>query len=80
MGNWMMYWMMAPFAVLWLALIVGVLAAIVFAVVWAVRRSGQADHPTESPLAILERRYARGELSREQFGEMKRELTHAETP
>lgn len=54
-------WMMVPFIIL----IVGIIAAIVFAIVWAVRRSSQPAPPAEPPLAILERRYARGEISRE---------------
>lgn len=71
MGNWMMFWMMAPFALL----IVGTIVVIVFAIVWAFRRSNQAAPPAETPLAILERRYAREEISREQFEEMKRYLS-----
>ncbi len=71
MGNWMMFWMMAPFAIL----IVGIIVAIVFAIAWAVHRANQPAPPAETPLAILVRRYARGEISREQLEEMKRYLS-----
>lgn len=46
-------------------LVVGIIAA-----VWWFRRS-----QVQTPLEILERRYARGELSPEQFASMKQHLT-----
>jgi uncharacterized membrane protein len=36
--------------------------------------SRDGDGQTDSPLAILEKRYARGEIDREEFLEKKREL------
>jgi putative membrane protein len=53
-----------------------VLAAIVVGVVFLVRgvaRRGWTGH-SESALEILQKRYARGEISKEQFEEMKRNL------
>ena len=53
-----------------------VFAAIVVGIVFLVRgigRRGWTGH-SESPLEILERRYARGEITREQFEEMKQNL------
>ncbi len=56
----------------WLALLGGIAAL----VVWAVRqyspRTGAG--PGEDALEILRRRYAQGEITREQFEQMKRDL------
>lgn len=66
----------------WLLLFI----VIILAVFWAVRESGERefaggppgrrteDRPWESPREILDRRYAEGELSREEYEEMKDEL------
>ena len=59
--------------VLWLA-VVGV---IVWAVAGAVRRSGESSRSggsSDSPLEILKRRYASGELTKEEFDARKRDL------
>ncbi len=56
--------------VVWVALMV--------AVVWALIRVGQRDGLLgtrhESALDILKKRYARGEISREEFEERKKDL------
>lgn len=68
-GSWMIW--------LWLlggALLLGLGAGAVALVVWAVRRSPGSAPPTESALEVLKRRYARGEISAEQFDTMKRQL------
>lgn len=49
-----------------------IVALLVIAVVWTIRRSGRS--PAEMPLVILRRRYAQGEISSEQFEAMKRQL------
>jgi putative membrane protein len=54
-----------------------VFAAIVVAVVYVVRalaRRGWHGPRGESAREILEKRYARGEITREQFEQMKRDL------
>ncbi len=54
-----------------------VLAAVVTGIVYLVRylaRQGRLGHHEESPLEILQKRYARGEITREQYEEMKRDL------
>jgi putative membrane protein len=54
-----------------------VMAAVVVAIVYALRhfsRGGWRGHREESALEILQKRYARGEISKEEFEEMKRNL------
>ncbi|MGA2481413.1 MAG: SHOCT domain-containing protein [Spirochaetia bacterium] len=54
-----------------------VIAAAVVAVVYVLRhvgRGGWRGHREESALEILQRRYARGEITKEEFEEMKRTL------
>ena len=53
--------------------------ALIALVVWVVRliiRQGQPprEGPTQSPLDIARIRYARGEITREQFEQLKRDL------
>jgi len=63
-----------------LAITVVLLVGIVLLVVWVVRRlsaNGQSIRPAglpETPQEILKARYARGEITREQFLEMSKEL------
>lgn len=66
---------------LWLGLLtmlfwVLILAGIGLVVVWAVRHMGPRETTDSSPRAldILKERYARGELTREQYEQMRRDL------
>ncbi len=56
-----------------------VLAAIVVGVVFVARgfarQGGWRGHREESALDILQKRYARGEITREQYEEMKKNLS-----
>ncbi|HIE26873.1 TPA: SHOCT domain-containing protein [Candidatus Poribacteria bacterium] len=56
--------------VFWIAVIVG----IVFLVKWIVDQSRTNRGRDESPLEILKRRYASGEITKEEFEEKKRDL------
>jgi putative membrane protein len=51
-----------------------VIAAIVAGVWWLVRRSRRTMAPRDSALAILRERYARGEISREEYESRRRDL------
>jgi len=58
----------------WIAVIVG----IVFLIRWLVlstRATGHKAASEDSALEILKRRYARGEIGKEEFEEKKRDLT-----
>ncbi|MHB8619360.1 MAG: SHOCT domain-containing protein [Chloroflexota bacterium] len=56
--------------IFWLLIIAGA----VLLVIWAVRQAGPKEPVSRRPLDILNERYARGELSREQFEQMRRDL------
>jgi len=56
---------------LWLLLLVGV----VLVAIWLATRYRA---PRESPLDILNRRYASGEVSREEYERMKQEISASE--
>jgi putative membrane protein len=60
--------------VFWIAVIVG----IIFLIRWLVissRTGGHVARSEDSPLEILKRRYARGEIDRQEFEEKKKDLT-----
>lgn len=64
---------MGLMAIIW----IGILGLIIWAVVAAVRRSGESSNPNQpadSALEILKRRYARGEINKEEYEEKKKDL------
>jgi len=63
-GGWWLFGML-----FWVAVTVGVVAL----VVWAVR-SASAAAPGGDALAVLKLRYARGEITREQFEQMRKDI------
>ncbi len=59
----------------WIAVIVG----IVFLIRWLVvstRTGGRGGRPGDSAVEILKRRYARGEINKEEFEEKKKDLEY----
>lgn len=73
MGGTMALWGLFAFV-----LLIGLITAVVLGVTWLVRRgsesTGAATKTTETPLEILKRRLAQGEITFEQFETMKRQL------
>lgn len=68
MGGWGWMWFMP---VLWLLF----LGLIIWAIVAAVRGTGTSTGSSEnSALEVLKKRYARGEISKEEFEEKKKDL------
>ena len=65
------WWVGAGFRLLFLAAVV---TGIIYMFRNFSRRGGWRSHREESPLEILQKRYARGEISKEEFEEMKRNL------
>ncbi len=72
MDDWHGGGMMIGMGLLVVLFWVAVIALIVLLVHWLVGR--RESGPPESPLEILKRRYARGEIDRETFERMKRDL------
>ena len=53
---------------------------IIWLIVWAIRRSGAGSGPgsgqvQQTPLDIAKTRYARGEITKEQFEQIKKDLS-----
>jgi len=70
-----MYWM-HPFGGGWFMMIIWwliIIAAIVVAVKWLSQQKSQ-QLKEDSAIEILKKRYARGEISKEEFEEKKNEL------
>lgn len=61
-GGWMMFFW-------WFIIIV-----LVIFVIWSVMNSGQNNQRKETPMEILKRRYANGEIDEEEFQKRKKEL------
>jgi len=65
-------WWMGLHGVVWLLFVVGVIVGIVFLVRAVGGASGRADRGRA--LDVLEQRYARGEIGREEYLEKKQDL------
>lgn len=65
-GAWMF------FHFFWILVVIG----IILLIVWIVRQPGRQEsaHREELPLDILKKRYARGEISKEEFERMKKDI------
>ena len=74
MGGWRV---MAPWgSALFMGFGALVVAGLVLIVVWAARQGERGEtHRGRSPLDIAKERYARGELTREQYEQLRRDLT-----
>lgn len=77
MGPWMMdgwsggggaWW--GLFSFVFMALVIG---GTTLLVIWGVRQTGPSSGG-DMPLDILKRRYARGEIARDQYEQMRRDL------
>lgn len=71
-GPWM--WVMMVFmALFW----VGIIGGVIWLIVYLARRSGRGPGTgsTENALDILNQRYARGEISKEEYDRIKKEIT-----
>ena len=66
--------MMTPWGTLGWLLIIGVVVALALGIIWVAQRSSRPDQPGDTPLIILKRRYAAGEIDSQQFEEMKSQL------
>jgi putative membrane protein len=63
--------------VIMVAFWIAVIVAVVFLIRWLIvtpRAGGHLERQEDSPLEILKRRYARGEINKEEFEEKKKDL------
>ena len=74
MQGGMMGGMMTLWGLIGFVLLVGLAAVVALGVIWLMRRSGGVSPATETPLEVLKRRLAQGEVTPEQFNAMKRQL------
>jgi putative membrane protein len=63
-------WFVGLGLVFWVLILVG----LGLVVAWAVRQPSRPDGRNDQPLDILKARYARGELTREQYEQMRHDL------
>ena len=70
--SWLSHIFMAAF---WIAILVGIIFLIRWLIVSA-RPGSSKGGREDSALEILKRRYARGEIDKEEFEEKKRDLMH----
>jgi putative membrane protein len=58
--------------------ILAIVAGIIILIVWAVRRSGSADNiqkiPENKALDALKERYAKGEITKEEYENIKKDI------
>ena len=75
-GYWDRWGHMMPFGGMFFW--IGLLLAVIILITVLARKSGKSGNSPgperESPLDILKKRYARGELTKEEFERMKREI------
>lgn len=73
-GGFGIIWMILTF-LFFLAIIIG----IILLIVWAVRRSSYTQKPhtvaENKPLEILKERYAKGEITKNEYESMKKEVS-----
>ena len=60
-GYWNIFWIL-------------LLAAVIFLVVWIIHRFGIKKTASETPLNILRKRFAKGEITKKEFEDMKKDL------
>ncbi len=68
--------MMSGFGLIGLVFNLAIIVGIVILVVWAVRQfAGSSTDRSQSPREILQARYVRGEITREQYQQMLQDLS-----
>ena len=71
MGNYPTYYGYNSFwNILWLIFLIGIIVLII----WLIYNFTKKGKESETPINILQKRYAKGEINKKQFDEMKKEL------
>jgi uncharacterized membrane protein len=71
MGSWPFSWFGMGIGLLYMVLFWGL---IIWLIVWLINKYGKQTGKTESAMEILKKRFARGEINKKRFEEMKKEL------
>ena len=58
---------------MWLLMLI-LIGVVIYFVVQSSRSKGSGGSPRETPLDILKKRYAKGEITKEEFDKMKQDL------
>jgi putative membrane protein len=59
--------------IMWILILI-LIGVVIYFVVQSSRSKGTGGSPPETPLDILKKRYARGEITKEEFDKMKQDL------
>jgi putative membrane protein len=73
-GNWGDYGWQMGFGWIFMIFFWALFVFGIVYVVWAISRKTGLSGPGETPLGILKRRYAKGEITKEEFERMKDDL------
>jgi len=65
-GVWLMFLWAFLFIIFW--------AAVIALIIWAIRRFSGRNGTAQNPMDIARARYAKGEISKEQFEQIKKDL------
>jgi putative membrane protein len=65
-GAWLM--------ILWAFLFIIFWGAVITLIIWAIRRYSGRSYTQQNPMDIARARYAKGEISKEQFEQIKKDL------
>lgn len=74
-GGWWGWWGMGLMMLFGVVFWGGIIALIVWAVVRLTRRESAGTSARGNPLDVAKERYARGEITREQFEQIKKDLS-----
>jgi putative membrane protein len=77
-GGW--YWGGGWMMLIWAFVSIIFWAGIITLVIWAIRKytrreSGMSSNSQQSPLEIVKQRYAKGEITKEQYEQLKKDLS-----
>jgi putative membrane protein len=72
--NWGNYGWGMGFGWIWMILFWGLVIAGIVYIVQAISRKAGQSGPEDTPLDILKKRYAKGEITKEEFDRMKEDL------
>lgn len=67
-GSWLLW------NIIWIILWIGVIAALILLVIWLCKKITEKEIKKESALEILKKRFAKGDITQNQYESMKKEM------